>query len=139
MSDRGSLGAPAQVKSVARAQTGPIADVQLTSFECSKGRRHATNQRMAPDTGREESWSEERIEAGGLCGHKEERERRSEVGRLVRLCKPAAHGPRALRPFPDADATVSRSGSSVRQRTRSTSKNYTMPIYPRDLSLLKQV
>lgn len=44
--DGGSLGEPAQVKSVRSAHTGSIADAELTSFECSKGWRHATDGRQ---------------------------------------------------------------------------------------------
>ena len=34
-----------------------------------------------------------------------------------RLCTLHMHGPQTLCPFPDADASVSQSGSTVRQRT----------------------
>ena len=35
----------------------------------------------------------------------------------MKLCKPAVHGPRALRPFPNADASVSRCGTPIRPTT----------------------
>lgn len=45
------------------------------------------------------------------------KERRREVGRLVKLCTSGSHRPPRLRPFPDADASISRSGNAARRIT----------------------
>jgi hypothetical protein len=50
------------------------------------------------------------------------RERRREVERLIKLydTQQVAYGPPTLRPFPDADAPVSRCGTPVRPTTTTS-------------------
>lgn len=76
-------------------------------------RRPAAGQRRAARDGRCEG-----SRSPGAEGEVREREKEdARRGRVEKLCKCDAHGPHALRPFPDADAPVSRSGRPVRETT----------------------
>ena len=55
----------------------------------------------------------------------------------MNLCTLAVHGPRALRPFPDAEASVSRCGSPVREITCEFRKREL--IFRKELGLAKSV
>jgi hypothetical protein len=73
--DGESLAEPAQVKSVTSAQTGPIADLELTSFEYSKGWQHATDQRTAPGHTRVGASGVRREGGVSVWEHEEERKK----------------------------------------------------------------
>ena len=48
---------------------------------------------------------------------KEKEKEEAKRGQVEKLCKARSHGPPALRPFPDADASISCSGNAARLTT----------------------
>ena len=65
--------------------------------------------------------AQDQVERRGPNSEVWERERRSEAGRVEEVMQARAHGPPALRPFPDADAPISCSGNAARRTTEGLS------------------